>query len=399
MKYFHHDTDARKNRKIRRLIKTHGMVGYGIWWALVEELSLLDREGFQIQAEEMWLEDFAEDLKLTDYRVLIRVFDTLAELRLIDPQLWAEHVVISHGVIERGDGYVKKKAENAERKRRQREREHEEWEAQKAELERISTEINDPVTRDSAVTESMSHGVTPSETESKAETDINKDIKGDETSPDVKSSGKKKKNPSTPVLHKEEFENWWPSWYGFCKEVIDRGEDRKAAVKAWDKVILEYMNTEEYPESIDVVNDIFEGSDYFFQEKRKRSHLGKDALAIPNECRFLAGKTDRPTPYWKTAIDYKRSKDADQLAAPQVSDTDRGKNWHEKEFFASSWDAFCLEAVEMGVEIRVENNRQPIFFYRLPGDSEKRLEFTTNQKMCRMLLDRWKEQIANTISA
>lgn len=36
--YFTHDNNARSDIKIRRLIQRHGMAGYGIYWALVEDL-------------------------------------------------------------------------------------------------------------------------------------------------------------------------------------------------------------------------------------------------------------------------------------------------------------------------------------------------------------------------
>jgi hypothetical protein len=36
--YFSHDYNARLDEKIKRLIKKHGMTGYGIFWAIVEDL-------------------------------------------------------------------------------------------------------------------------------------------------------------------------------------------------------------------------------------------------------------------------------------------------------------------------------------------------------------------------
>ncbi len=36
--YFSHDYNARNDQKIKGLIKKHGMSGYGVWWAIVEEL-------------------------------------------------------------------------------------------------------------------------------------------------------------------------------------------------------------------------------------------------------------------------------------------------------------------------------------------------------------------------
>jgi len=36
--YFTHDFNARSDVKIKRLIQKHGLLGYGIFWALVEDL-------------------------------------------------------------------------------------------------------------------------------------------------------------------------------------------------------------------------------------------------------------------------------------------------------------------------------------------------------------------------
>ena len=36
--YFSHDYNARTDEKVRRLLRKHGMAGYGVFWALVEDL-------------------------------------------------------------------------------------------------------------------------------------------------------------------------------------------------------------------------------------------------------------------------------------------------------------------------------------------------------------------------
>jgi len=114
MKYFSHDTDVRSNRKIRKVLRTHGTTGYAIWWALLEELCSADDKGFQLVANDLWLEGLAESLCISDHRTLIRVLDTFAEVKLISPQLWAEHTIYVEAIAERGDAYVKKKAKHAE---------------------------------------------------------------------------------------------------------------------------------------------------------------------------------------------------------------------------------------------------------------------------------------------
>lgn len=77
-------------------------------------------DGYQIHADDLWFEDIAEDLKLGDYRTPIRILDTLAELKLISSQLWAEHIIYSDAIAERGDSYILKRAKEADKKRRQR---------------------------------------------------------------------------------------------------------------------------------------------------------------------------------------------------------------------------------------------------------------------------------------
>lgn len=121
MKWFHHDTDMHRNRKIRKLIRTHGATGYAFWCVLLEKLYEIEN-GFQIEADELWFEDIAEDLKLADYRTPIRILDTLSELELINKQLWQEHVISSPAIAKRGDSYIVKRTQEAEKKQRYRER-------------------------------------------------------------------------------------------------------------------------------------------------------------------------------------------------------------------------------------------------------------------------------------
>lgn len=99
MKYFKHDLKARQNRKLWKLIKTHGMTGYGIWWALTEALYLAEEQGFQINADEFWLEYFADELRLSDDTALVQVINTLAQVGLIDLLMWEKQRIISNQQI------------------------------------------------------------------------------------------------------------------------------------------------------------------------------------------------------------------------------------------------------------------------------------------------------------
>lgn len=138
MKYFKHELRSRDNDKIFELIEAHGMQGYGIWWALLEELYKADSSGFQIEATETWFKRLSKQLCLTDWRTLIRTLDTMAEQGLIDGQLWAEHVIMAPGITERSDEYMRQKALATERKRQQREREKQAKEAEEA-MSRVTT--------------------------------------------------------------------------------------------------------------------------------------------------------------------------------------------------------------------------------------------------------------------
>ena len=119
--WFRHVTDALRNRKIRKAFRSHGAVAYAIYFAILEDI-YKEEDEFRILADELWLEDLADDLRINDYRILVRVLDTFAENGLIDRQMWeGEHAIYIPAVVERGDQYLEKRAKEAEKKRRQRE--------------------------------------------------------------------------------------------------------------------------------------------------------------------------------------------------------------------------------------------------------------------------------------
>ena len=39
--YFSHDYNARNDEKIKRLIRKHGMQGYGVFWSIVEDYIIM----------------------------------------------------------------------------------------------------------------------------------------------------------------------------------------------------------------------------------------------------------------------------------------------------------------------------------------------------------------------
>jgi len=129
MQYFKHELTTRDDDRIFELIESHGVTGYGLWWVILEELYKSETAGFQIDASETWFKRISKDLNITDYRTPIRILDTMAELGLIDSQLWADHVIFAPGISKRADAYMRRKALAAERKRQQRERDRQAREA------------------------------------------------------------------------------------------------------------------------------------------------------------------------------------------------------------------------------------------------------------------------------
>ena len=168
MRYFQHDTDSRTNRKLRKVIRTHGPTGFAIWWAVLEELYSADNEGFQLYADELWLEGLAESLCISDYRTLIRVLDTFSEIGLIEPQLWEEHHIYVQAIKERGDRYIEKKLLNAKRQARFREKRKQEKDEQK----HVSNALRNGKSNDVTLSEAEAYAYTDPNTDPYSELDI-----------------------------------------------------------------------------------------------------------------------------------------------------------------------------------------------------------------------------------
>jgi hypothetical protein len=70
--YFSHDYNSRQDEKIKRLIMKHGLLGYGIFWAIVEDLYnnanalQMDYEGiaFELRVDESIIKSIINDFKL-----------------------------------------------------------------------------------------------------------------------------------------------------------------------------------------------------------------------------------------------------------------------------------------------------------------------------------------------
>ena len=67
--YFSHDYNTRSDEKVKLLIRRHGMAGYGIFWALVEDLY---RNANALQLD---CEGIASDYKTTEDVIRSIIFD------------------------------------------------------------------------------------------------------------------------------------------------------------------------------------------------------------------------------------------------------------------------------------------------------------------------------------
>jgi hypothetical protein len=70
--YFSHDYNARNDDKIKSLLRKHGMAGYGIFWAIVEELynnanalrTHYERIAYDLRTDEITIKSIVEDFEL-----------------------------------------------------------------------------------------------------------------------------------------------------------------------------------------------------------------------------------------------------------------------------------------------------------------------------------------------
>lgn len=335
MKYFQHDTNARTNRKIRKVLRTHGPTGLAIWWALLEELYQADETGFQIEADELWLETLAESLCISDHRTLIRVFDTFADVGLIAAQLWAEHSLHVGGIQGRSDRYTQKKAQNAARQARFRDKQKHEKRVSNALRNAESNEVTlpdpdpDPEIRSQiqdldpdflandrdlrvlppAGQACVEAGVKLSERSSSAgrqhaSTSVQEPSNASATQPD---SGKVKqarrsKTKRNVDFYPDEFAIWWDTYRRFCVRVdaaIAPNQKRGEAAYAWDQLFLECR----FEETAGLLGEIREATEFYVQVKERQRVQKGEAIGIEHGCRFLSKRT------WESVLAYKRDKE------------------------------------------------------------------------------------------
>jgi hypothetical protein len=113
MNWFEHRTDARNNKKIRKIERHYGggdagMAAVGRYWRLLEIVAEQSEDHNFVLPEGYDLELLAEDLK-TNLDYLADYFNLLASIDAIDPEHWAAGRIACPKLLDRASEYVKKK--------------------------------------------------------------------------------------------------------------------------------------------------------------------------------------------------------------------------------------------------------------------------------------------------
>ena len=109
--YFPHDSNARRDPKIRRLLHWGGMAAYGRWWALCEYLAFVDNH-IALFNNDVEKSITAAELEMTvaDAEAFLA---QLALLHLIDQELFAEGRVCNARMVENALVRARKQAAGA----------------------------------------------------------------------------------------------------------------------------------------------------------------------------------------------------------------------------------------------------------------------------------------------
>ena len=106
MKWFKHDTDARQDFKLKRLIKRFGIEGYGVYWAIIELLAFETKDNLDVRLSlnSFPVEDIAHDLGIDSGR-LSEILGFMAEVGLIDPDMYSDNILHCKALSRRADDY------------------------------------------------------------------------------------------------------------------------------------------------------------------------------------------------------------------------------------------------------------------------------------------------------
>lgn len=112
MKWFKHDTDARQDFKIKRLIRRFGMEGYGVYWSIIELLAFETKaqvEGdVQLSLERYPVEDISLDLGVSMDKTT-EILEFMAVVGLIDAESYRSNILSCKALAKRCDEYTEKR--------------------------------------------------------------------------------------------------------------------------------------------------------------------------------------------------------------------------------------------------------------------------------------------------
>lgn len=222
MKWFRIETDHIDNEKIWDLLETHGVGGYGFYFWLINALHKQEESGYQIEVTDRWIRKTARELFITDKHTVVRYLDTLAEIGLINSQLWAEKIVLSDGILERADAYMKSRIKEREKKRAQRQKA--ELKAETIENSLVSPGDNEGTSGDNAI-------VPPAEIRSQRSDSEKKEEKSTANA-DALTSSQNEKSKSKPTPPKKLTKHQ-------CQKLVDIYHELKPELWADVKVLGE----------------------------------------------------------------------------------------------------------------------------------------------------------------
>jgi hypothetical protein len=352
MKYFKHDLLSREDDKIWELIDSHGMQGYGIWWVILEELYKAESTDFQVEATDIWLKRLSRQLGLSDWLTMVRTLDRLAELNLIDGQLWRDRVIYAHGIAKRAEAYVKEREQGRLRKQRQREREREalmmsprtnktsrvtpggQVASHRCVTTNIDLDLDIDLDQDPEVDQDLLESYIPEcpdielcsadalrdrapisktkepELTEQQNTVTPLDSQAEEPSSQPKprtrkksTAGGKTKTKTEAQHHPEAFAKFWDNYRDHLKAIDSNvwvTQKRPEAIKVWDSLIASGV----------LLETILEGAQAWFDLTLRMMKAKGKVYGAPHCCRFLSGRL------WESALDDKRSQ---PTAAPQSS--------------------------------------------------------------------------------
>jgi hypothetical protein len=104
--YFNHD--CLHGKTIEILEDEFGIEGYAAWFKLLERLGRSDHHFIDVRDELDW-RYLKSQIKVTD---LEKILNTMASIKAIDPELWAERIIYSEKFVERlKDAYQYRQSE------------------------------------------------------------------------------------------------------------------------------------------------------------------------------------------------------------------------------------------------------------------------------------------------